>query len=161
MDELYYSRSQLQVDGAYNEETINKGNWYSSNFDKPHDFTAVMVYNFKPRWSFSANFTYSTGRPTTYPTSKIRVEGYVFPHFSERNGFRIPDYHRLDISFTYRSISNKRFLGGDWTFSVYNLYGRKNAFSVFFNDVEGAPPQPYKLSVLGIPFPSVSYNFKF
>ncbi len=156
-----YSRSLMQVVGAYDEEQINKGEWYSSNFDKPHDFTAVMMYKINSDWSISSNFTYSTGRPVTYPAGKLRLEGYIFSYFNERNGLRVPDYHRLDFSITYKMPSRRKIWGGEWKFSVYNVYGRKNAFSVFFRDVAGSPPQPYKLSVLGIPFPSMSYSFKF
>ncbi len=156
-----YSRSLVQVVGAYDEEQINNGEWYSSNFDKPHDFTAVLVYKIDRDWSISGNFTYSTGRPVTYPAGKVRLEGYIFSYFNERNGLRVPDYHRLDFSITYKMPSRRKLWGGEWKFSVYNVYGRKNAFSVFFRDQPGSPPQPYKLSVLGIPFPSLSYSFKF
>ena len=156
-----YSRSLVQVEGAYDEEQINNGEWYSSNYDKPHDFTAVVVYKLNRDWFISGNFTYSTGRPVTYPAGKLRLEGYIFSYFNERNGLRVPDYHRLDFSITYKMPSRRKIWGGDWKFSVYNVYGRNNAFSVFFRDVDGAPPQPYKLSVLGIPFPSLSYSFKF
>ncbi len=156
-----YSKSLIQVEGAYDVETINSGKWFPTNFDKPHDFTAVLVYDFAENWSLSSNFTFSTGRPVTYPAAKIDYEGYTLAYFNERNSLRIPNYHRLDFSITYKSPSRKKIWGGEWVFSIYNLYGRKNAFSVFFDDVEGAPPQPYKMSVMGIPFPSLSYNFKF
>ncbi|HNP19526.1 MAG TPA: TonB-dependent receptor [Fulvivirga sp.] len=156
-----YSKSLIQVEGAYDVETINSGKWFPTNFDKPHDFTAVLVYDFADHWSLSSNFTFSTGRPVTYPVAKIDYEGYTLAYFNERNSLRIPNYHRLDFSITYKSPSRKKIWGGEWVFSIYNVYGRKNAFSVFFDDVEGSPPQPYKLSVMGIPFPSLSYNFKF
>lgn len=156
-----YSRSLVQVEGAYDVEQINNGDWYSSNFDKPHDFTAVMVYKINRNWSMSSNFTFSTGRPTTYPTDKFNYSGHVLGYFENRNETRVPNYHRLDFSITYKSPSRRKVFGGDWILSIYNVYGRKNAFSVFFRDKEGSPPQPYKLSVLGIPFPSLTYNFKF
>jgi hypothetical protein len=156
-----YSRSLVRVEGAYKETTINRGEWYSSNFDKPHDFTAVMMYKINAKWSISSNFTLSTGRPVTYPSGKFNYEGQLYAYFNDRNSFRVPSYHRLDFSATFKSTSKIKILNGDWSFSIYNVYGRKNAFSVFFDDVDGAPPQAYKLSVLGIPFPSVSYSFKF
>lgn len=156
-----YSRSLMRVEGAYDVEQINGGDWYSSNFDKPHNLTLVSIYNINPKWSISGNFTYSTGRPVTYPSAKLFLEGIDFAYFDERNGARVPDYHRLDFSIAYKSSNHKKLLGGEWKFSVYNVYGRKNAFSVFFQDAEGAPPQPYKLSVLGVPFPSLTYSFKF
>jgi hypothetical protein len=156
-----YSRSLVQVKGAYDIEQINGGEWYSSNYDKPHDFTAVLVHKINKNWSISGNFTYSTGRPVTYPVGKFEINGQVIADFDERNSSRIPDYHRLDFSVTYKMPSRRKLWGGDWKFSIYNVYGRRNAFSVFIKDVNGSPPQPFKLSVLGIPFPSLSYNFKF
>jgi hypothetical protein len=156
-----YSRSFIQIKGAYDSEEINDGEWFPSNYDKPHDFTTVLVYNFADNWSISSNFTFSTGRPVTYPAAKLKYEGNTLAYFNDRNGFRIPNYHRLDFSITYKSPSRRKLWGGDWVFSIYNVYGRKNAFSVFFKDELGSPPQPYKMSILGIPFPSLSYNFKF
>ncbi|MBE9512038.1 MAG: hypothetical protein IMY71_14310, partial [Bacteroidetes bacterium] len=83
-------------------------------------------------------------------------------NFSQRNQYRIPDYHRLDISVTLGESHRKyRKWKGSWTFSIYNVYGRKNAYSVFFKDVNEAPPMPYMLSILGVPFPSLTYNFTF
>jgi len=156
-----WSRSKRQVIGAYPEEIINKGQWFPSNFDKPHDLTAVAEYWLGSKVKFSSVFTYSTGRPVTFPTAKFRYRNALVAFYDNRNINRAPDYHRVDISFTFHFSSNKRALKGDWVFSIYNLYGRKNAFSVFFDDVSGQPPQAYKLSVLGIPFPSLSYSFKF
>ncbi len=162
-----YSRSERQVDGAFPEETINNGRYYPSNYDKPHSIKFVGNYSITQRWSFSANFIYGTGRPFTAPYSKYRIQnGYIdnitVANFSQRNQFRIQDYHRLDISVTIGEGHRKyRKWKGSWTFSIYNVYGRKNAYSVFFRDVYGVPPMPYRLSVLGVPFPSLTYNFTF
>ena len=162
-----YSRSERQVNGEFPEEQINFGEYYPSNYDKPHNVKIVSNYRITQRWSFAANFTYSTGRPFTAPYSKYRINNRLFnnitvANFSQRNQYRIPDYHRLDISVTLGEGHRKnRKWKGSWTFSVYNVYGRKNAYSVFFKDVYGVPPMPYKLSILGVPFPSLTYNFTF
>jgi len=156
-----WSRSKRQVIGAYPEEIINNGEWFPSNFDKPHDLTAVAEYWLGNNVKFSSVFTYSTGRPVTFPAAKFRYVNTQLAFYDNRNLNRGPDYHRVDVSFTFHFSSNKRALKGDWVFSVYNLYGRKNAFSVFFDALGGQPPQAYKLSILGIPFPSLSYSFKF
>ncbi len=158
-----YSRSLRQVKGETPQETINLGNWYPSNFDKPNDLTIVGTYAFTKRLILSANFTYSTGRPITYPRSVYIVDGYSFAQFSERNQGRIPDYHRLDLSFTIEeSLKRTKKWKGSWVFSVYNLYGRKNPYSVFFKpQYQGNQTQAYQLAVIGTLFPSITYNFKF
>lgn len=158
-----YSRSLRQAKGDTPEETVNQGKWYPSNFDKPHDFTLVGNYKFSRRLSLSTNFTYSTGRPITYPQSVYVIDGYSVAQFSDRNQGRIPDYHRLDISFTIEeSLRRTKKWKGSWTFSVYNLYGRKNPYSVFFKpQYRGNQTQSYQLSVMGTVFPSITYNFKF
>ena len=164
-----YSRSERKVNGEFAEEQINFGEYYPSNYDKPHNVKIVSNYRITRRWSFAANFTYSTGRPFTAPYSQYRINSSgILLHnktvaiFSQRNQYRIPDYHRLDISVTLGESHRKyRKWKGSWTFSVYNVYGRKNAYSVFFKDVNEAPPMPYMLSILGVPFPSLTYNFTF
>lgn len=157
-----YSKSERQVIGSFPEEIINDGNWYPSNYDKPHNLSITSEYKFGKRTKLSSIFTYSTGRPTTYPEAKFNyLGGTNIAYYDERNGFRVPDYHRLDMSFTFGWDTANKWLAGDWVLSVYNLYGRKNAFSVFFDDVAGAPPQAFSLSVLGVAFPSLSYNIEF
>jgi hypothetical protein len=157
-----YSRSIRRVRGEHPDETINDGKWYPSNFDKPHDVSIVTNYKFNRRFSVSANFAYNTGRPITYPEEVYIIDGYTFVQFSERNQARIPDYHRLDISFTLdESLKQTKKWRGSWTLSFFNVYGRKNAYSVFFRpQYKGAQPQAFRLSVLGTIFPSLTYNFK-
>jgi hypothetical protein len=157
-----YSRSLRQVRMNDAGETINAGEFYPSNFDKPHDIAIVMNHKFNRRFSLSANFTYNTGRPITYPDEVYVIDGYTFVQFSERNQGRIPDYHRLDLSLTLdESLKQTKRFKGSWTFSVFNVYGRKNPYSVFFKpEFRGAQPQAYRLSVLGSIFPSLTYNFK-
>jgi hypothetical protein len=157
-----YSRSERRVIGSFPEETINKGEWYAANYDKPHNLSFVGNYQLGKRTKVSAIFTYSTGRPVSYPLAKFNYFNSLnIAYYDKRNGFRAPDYHRLDISLTWGWDHPKKWLAGDFVLSVYNFYGRRNAFSVFFDDIPGAPPQAFRLSVLGIPFPSLSYKFDF
>jgi hypothetical protein len=156
-----YSRSFRQVEGAYPITRVNNGEKYPSNFDKPHDGTAVMNYKFNQLLSFSAIFTYSTGRSVTYPSAKFNYERSEIAYFDNRNQNRAPDYHRLDLSLKFAFPAKKKIFQGEWVMAIYNVYGRKNAFSVFFDDVQGLPPQAFQLSVLGVPFPSFSYTLNF
>lgn len=157
-----YSRSERRIIGSYPEETINEGEWYPANYDKPHILSVVADYKISKRAKASAIFTYSTGRPTSYPSAKFNYfNGNNIGYYDLRNGFRTPDYHRLDLSLTFNLYTEHEILNGDWVVSLYNVYGRKNAFSVYFDDIVGAPPQAFRLSVLGIPFPSLSYKFEF
>ncbi|SMG28779.1 TonB-dependent Receptor Plug Domain [Marivirga sericea] len=156
-----YSRSFFQGEGEYEEEIINNGNPYPAYFDKPHDFTTILTYKLSGDWSLSANFTYSTGRPVSIPISKYDIGSIAVAEFSERNQYRIPDYHRLDLSLNFDPVKKSKKVNSSWTIGLYNVYGRKNPFSVFFRDQNGAPPQGYQLAILGIPFPSLTYNFSF
>lgn len=156
-----YSRSERLMRGPYEEEVINNGSYYPANFDQPHSLSVVADYQITRRLSFSANFVYNTGRPVTAPEAKFVINGTEVAYFSDRNQYRIPDYHRLDFSFTVKGgHRKKKILNGDWIFSLYNVYARQNAYSVYFKHVEGSPPQAYKLSVLGTVFPSITYNFE-
>jgi hypothetical protein len=156
-----YARSFFQADGRFPEENINNGDPYPAYFDKPHDLTSIITYQLSDDWSLGANFTYSTGRPVSIPISKYDVGSIAVAEFSERNQYRIPDYHRLDLSLNFDPHNSNKKVKSSWTIGLYNVYGRKNPFSVFFRDQNGAPPQAYQLAILGIPFPSVTYNFSF
>ncbi len=158
-----YSRSLRTVNGTTPEETLNHGQQYPSNFDKPHNVSTVANYAFTRRLSMSANFTYSTGRPITNPQSIYVIDGYAVAQFTDRNQSRIPDYHRLDLSFTIEeSLKRQKKWKGSWTFSIYNVYGRANPYSVFFKpQPRGYQIEAYRLAVVGTVFPSITYNFKF
>lgn len=155
------SRSENKVNG------INNNRFYANNVDQLHRLNLVGLYKTNSRWEFGGVFTFSTGRPVTYPTGRYEQNGLVVADYSERNGNRLPVYHRLDISATLnpKKDSNKT---GKWIFSVANLYNRQNAASIFFreisevNDVEIATgnTEATKLSFFGI-VPSVTYEFKF
>ncbi|MES2517660.1 MAG: TonB-dependent receptor [Bacteroidota bacterium] len=157
-----YARSLQQVRGDYPElQQIAGGEWYASNYDKPHTFN--MMLNIQPtvHHSFAFTFAYNTGRPFSSPSGIFQLDNKKYPVYETRNNARISDYHRLDFSWTITnpSMKEKRW-EGSWTFTVYNIYGRKNAYSVFFKPVPGGI-KPYELSVFGAPFISLTYNFKF
>lgn len=156
-----YSRSLLQTESTTGSETINQGKKYPSNFDKPHDFTLVSNYKFSRRFSLSLNYTYSTGRPITLPLAKYEFNGTQRLLYSERNQYRIPDYYRVDLSMNIEGNHKIRKLAhSSWSLSVYNLFGRKNAYSVYFIS-ENKEIKSYKMSVFGSPIPTLTYNFKF
>lgn len=165
------ARTERQVLG------INEAQWYPSRFDKLHNLYVVGMYQINERWNVSGNFIFSSGTPGTFPTNRIEYQGYVIPHNAEnkRNNYRIPDYNRLDLSANYEPVANlNRKWKTSWTFAVYNVYGRRNPFGVFFQ--QKAPPESpspaervfqstnteaVRFAVLGIPVPSVTFNFTF
>lgn len=152
-----YSRTLQQV------EEINDGDWYPAHFDKPHDLTVVANWQLTGRISLVLNFNYSTGRPITAPVGRYTVAGkYSVLEYSKRNQVRIPDYHRLDLAFTVdRNYRKNQRLKSNWTFAIYNLYGRKNAYSVFFRPTVNQLPRTTRLAVLGSAFVSLTLNFNF
>lgn len=163
-----YSRSFKQIDGQFSEEKINNGNWYPSNYDKPHDLTLVLNYKLSRRFTFSSNFLYSTGRPVTLPEYKYSIGSHEIIYFSDRNKYRLPDYHRLDIALTYEgSLLKHQTWRSSWTISLYNVYGRKNPFSVYYSKQDPSRLNDYKayalykFAVIGVPIPSFTYNFWF
>lgn len=156
-----YSRVLIRSKGSFNEELINSGKWFPANFDKPHDLILTFNYLFSRRVSFSANYNFSSGRPVTYPVSSYMIGDIVLTHYSDRNKYRIPDYSRFDLSVKISgNLKSKRIAHPHWIFSIYNVTGRQNVYSVFFrrekNIVKG-----YYLSVFGRPIPSISFNFDF
>ncbi len=153
-----YSRTKLRAISEFPNETVNQGEFYAANYDKPHDLTIVAEYRLGKRVTLNGNFTYSTGRPITAPTSSYSIgQLRSLADYSRRNQFRIPDFHRLDISLTVgRGFKKARKYKSEWNFAIYNVYGRRNAYSIFFDESSNAN----KLSILGM-FPSISYNFNF
>jgi hypothetical protein len=157
-----YSRSLIQLDSQFDEERVNNGEFFPTNYDKPHDLTAVLNYKFTERYSFSANFTYQTGRPITYPTGKFIFQGAEFLTYSNRNQFRIPDYYRLDIGINIEGNHKiKKFAHSFWNISVYNVLGRNNPYSVFFQTNANGNVEAYQSSIFSVPIPTITYNFKF
>jgi hypothetical protein len=156
-----YSRSFREVNGAHASEKVNQGERYSSNFDQPNVANLSWRYGISRRHFFSGNFTYHTGRPISVPRSAYSVDGVPVADFSDRNGSRIPDYHRLDLAFIIEGNHKlKKLWDGTWVISFYNVYARKNAYSVFFQRDDDGALVPYKLSIIGTIIPSVSYTFK-
>ncbi|QNE39759.1 TonB-dependent receptor [Hymenobacter sp. NBH84] len=156
-----YSRTLVQVKGAAQDETINGGRYYPSNFDKPHDVSLVGNYRFNKRFSTSLNFTYNTGRPITLPLAKYTYGSTTRVYYSDRNAYRVPDYYRVDMGLNIEGNHKIRKLAhSSWTVGVYNLTGRQNPYSIYFKSVGGAI-KGYKLSIFGQPIPTVTYNFKF
>ncbi|MFA5849572.1 MAG: TonB-dependent receptor [Bacteroidales bacterium] len=157
-----YSRTMLRESGQKETYSINGGKWYPASYDKPHDFKIIANYKFTQRFSLSMNVDYATGRPVTIPISKYYYgDGYRL-YFSDRNAYRIPDYFRMDFAVNIEPSHNLTlWTHSTITFGVYNLTGRKNAFSVYYDTKSGTKIQGYKLSIFGAPIPYVNYNIKF
>jgi hypothetical protein len=156
-----YSRSLLKTAGETDSETINRGEYYPSNYDKPHSVNFIGNYKFNRRFSMSLNFVYSTGRPITLPIAKYTLEGSSRLLYSDRNQYRIPDYFRSDFSLNIEGNHKiKKLAHSSWSVSVYNLTGRRNAYSIYFKSENGTV-KGYKLSIFGSAIPTITYNFKF
>jgi hypothetical protein len=155
-----FSRSKITVDGVQPWQKINKGITYPANYDKPHSFNFVGNIKFSRRVNLATNIVYNSGRPITYPTGIFYIDGSQALSYSSRNEYRIPDYFRVDVSLNVEgNLLKKKFAHSSWAFSVYNLTGRKNAYSVYFKS-ENGKINGYKQSIYGVPIFTVSYNFK-
>ena len=157
------SKSEQQTPGRTSVETgINNGQWYNSVYDKLHNVAITTSYNLNEKWSFGANFALQTGQPVTYPVGQYDYLGINVPSYGLRNENRLPAYHHLDIAATLTPTKNKnREWKGEWVFSIYNLYNRKNAASINFRqNTDTGSNEAVKTSIFGV-VPAVSYNFKF
>ena len=149
------SRTELNIPG------INEGNWYPARQDATHDVSVVGIYDISDRWNISATWVYRTGNAITFPSGKYEVDGQVQLYYTERNGYRMPDYHRLDFGATYNFRKRGAF-ESSLNFSVYNAYARKNAFSIDFEqNPDDATKTQAVLTYLFTYMPSVTYNFRF
>lgn len=156
-----YSRSLIKLDSEFSEERVNDGDYFPSNYDKPHDFSLVANYKMTKRFSFSFNFAYQTGRPVTYPVGTYTYLGNEYALYSNRNEFRIPDYYRLDLGLNFEgNHKTKKVAHSFWNISIYNVLGRNNPFSVFFVS-ENGQIKAYQSSIFAIPIPTITYNIKF
>ena len=157
------SKSEQQTKGRNEFESgINNGNWYNSAFNKTHDISLTASYELNKKWTFSSNFIFQSGQPTTYPLSQYEYNGISIPNFSDRNSNNLPSYHRLDLAVNYNpKKNNDKKINSQWVFGLYNVYNRRNAASINFrqDNVTGAN-EAVRLSIFGI-VPSISYNFKF
>jgi hypothetical protein len=141
---------------------INKGNYYPSRQDRTHDLSVVGIYQLSKRWSLSGAFIYQTGAAVTYPTGKYNIGGLTVYSYSERNGYRKPVNNRLDIGATLEGKQTKKF-HSSWIFSVYNVYGHRDPYSITFRDSKTAPntTEAAATSIFATAIPSVTWNFKF
>lgn len=156
------ARTERMVNGNLPEERINNGQFYPADYDKLHNFTLVTTYQATKRLSFSANFVYNTGRPFTLPDAKYQYNNQTIIDYSGRNQNRIPDYHRLDLSVTLKGKGKPdRKWKGEWVFSLYNVYARRNAYSIYFSGNGQAQNDATRLTILGSVVPAVTYNFSF
>jgi hypothetical protein len=157
------SRSEQRTPGRTQEESgINNGDWYRSAYDKMHNLAVTGSYKLSKKWNFGANFTLQTGQPVTFPNGQYEYQGITVPSYGLRNEDNLMLYHHLDISATLTpKQSETKKWKGEWVFSIYNLYGRKNAASISFRqNQDSGINEAIRLSIFGL-VPSVSYNFKF
>ena len=158
-----FSRSLLCQDDERVAVPLNDGDWYPSEYDRPHEVKAVLNYKFTERYSFSSNFNYATGRPTTLPAGQYynSYNHRYMPYYRDRNTYRIPDYMRLDLAFNIEPTHKlTSFLHTSFSIGVYNALARKNAYNVYYVS-EGNQIKGYKLSVFGSAIPYVSLNIRF
>lgn len=149
------SKTERKING------INENNWYVAKQDRTHDISIVGTYDLNEKWALSGLFVYNTGNAVTFPSGKYTVDGNTTFYYTERNGYRMPAYHRLDIGATYTKPKRKKF-ESSWNFSLYNVYGRENAYTITFEDDPDDPSRTRALQTSLFRWvPSVTYNFKF
>lgn len=156
-----YSRTFARVVTGFATEQINRGEWFPSIVDRPNNLAISTQWKWKKGWTFGTNFVYNSGRPVTYPDGTYRLNDVIVQDYSGRNLDRIPDYHRADISFTKdtrQTVEQRRY--SIWSFSIYNLYARKNPYSIYFKQ-SGSRLVSYRLSVFGTIIPSINWKFNF
>jgi hypothetical protein len=140
---------------------INNSNWYNARQDRTHDIAIVGMYQLNNKWMLSANWIFYTGDAITFPSGKYKIDGEVYFYYSDRNSYRMPNYHRLDIGATKQLRKRKRF-SSELNFSVFNVYGRANAYQINFQESEEHPEKTEAVKTSLFTFvPSISYNFKF
>lgn len=140
---------------------INDGITYSARQDRTHDFSLTAIYKLNSKWTLSANWIYYTGDAVTFPSGKYVVDGNILNLYTERNGYRMPDYHRLDVGATML-ISKSESSEMSLTFSLFNVYNRKNAYTISFQGSETNPQitEAVRIALFGI-VPSITFNFSF
>ncbi len=149
------SRTERKIEG------INNNNWYPARQDITNDVSVVAMYDLNKKWSFSATWVYNTGYAVTFPSGKYLLNGNVQYYYTERNGYRMPDYHRLDLGATWMLRKTAR-TESSLNFSVYNAYGQKNAFSIDFEQDASDPSKIVAVKTYLFTYvPSITYNFKF
>lgn len=156
-----YSQTETRVSSVHPSESINNGEWFPANYNKPHTVNVVINRSLMKKSAFSLIVTFNTGRPLTAIENSYTIDGTVVPVYSDRNKYKIPNYIRVDFSLTIGNVIRK--LDDSLVFSIYNLLGRRNAYSVFYQRPQSNYfiPVAYRLSVLGAAMPSITYNFRF
>jgi outer membrane receptor protein involved in Fe transport len=152
------SRSERQTTG------ISKNEWFLNRYDRTHNLNLVITHELNKRTSLSANWVYASGTPATFADSRLEFQDWDIPYNStdKRNNYRLPSFHRLDMSLTVKGKQLRRWKG-EWVFSLYNVYGRRNAYTVYFRQNEDDPSkkEAVRLSIIGSIIPGITYNFKF
>jgi len=149
------SKTERKIDG------INNDQWYNAYQDRTHDISIVGMYKWNPKWMFSASWVYNTGNAVSFPSGKYKVDGRTVYYYSQRNGYRMPAYHRLDLSATVQLKQTRRY-SSELAFGVYNAYARNNAFIITFRDKKDDPNKTEAVqTTLFSAVPFISYNFKF
>jgi TonB-dependent receptor-like protein/carboxypeptidase-like protein len=153
-----WSRSWRKTEG------ISNNDWYLSRYDRTHVINVSVVRTINERWDVSGSFNYGTGAPATFPDIRLDIQGMPIPYNSggKRNNFRLPAYHRMDLSATRKGKQTKK-IKTEWVFGLYNVYGRQNAYSIYFRQNEDDPQkkEAVRLSIIGSIIPSITWNFKF
>jgi CarboxypepD_reg-like domain/TonB-dependent Receptor Plug Domain len=149
------SKAERKFDG------INGGNYFNASQDRTHEISVVGIYQPNKKWTFSATFVYYTGNAVSFPSGKYNVDGNTVFLYSNRNEYRMPAYHRLDLAATVQGKKREKF-ECNWSFSIYNAYNRENAYSIAFQDdpADASKTQAVQTTLFKI-VPSVTYNFKF
>jgi outer membrane receptor protein involved in Fe transport len=152
------SKSERQTPG------ISLNEWFPNRYDRTHNVNLIVSHDFNKRTALAANWTYATGTPGTYADNRLEYEGWDIPYNStdKRNNYRLPAFHRLDLSLTLKGKQEHRWKG-EWVFSLYNLYARRNAYTIYFrqNPDNSSKQEAVRLSIIGSVIPGVTYNFKF
>jgi hypothetical protein len=149
------AKTERQIDG------INNNNWYNARQDRTHEIAVVSSYELNKRWSLSAAWIYYTGDAITFPSGKYNMDGQSFFYYTDRNAYRMPAYHRLDLGATFQ-LKQKKNYTSELAFSLYNAYGRKNPYSITFREAENDPSVTEAVRTTLFQYlPSISYNFKF
>src|SRR5882757_42452 len=149
------SKTERKFDG------VNNFTWYPANQDRTHNLSVVGIYKLNKKWTLSADFVYYTGNAVTWPSGKYEVQGQIAFLYTSRNGYRMPPYNRLDFSATLQGRKTKK-TDSYWIFSLYNLYGRENPYSITFEQDPGDPTKTRAQQVALFRWvPSITYNFKF
>jgi hypothetical protein len=149
------SRTEKKIDG------INNGNYYAAKQDRTHDVSLVGIYELSKKWTVSVTFIYYTGNAITFPSGKYQINGHVVNYYTERNGYRMPAYNRMDIGFTWQCKKTEKF-ESNWNFSCYNAYGRQNPYTITFQQDPNDPTKTQAVQTALFRWvPSITYNFKF